>query len=78
LEPAPLALKLSPQFPVIVDLAVKDDARLAVDAHHGLRARIRKVDDGEPSMTKTYEAVSGHPHPFAIRPATPLGPVDGR
>ena len=51
-EDLALRFELGLELKIIVDFAVEGDDVARVPAHHGLIARRRQVDDGQPCMPK--------------------------
>ena len=68
-EAAPARLELWAEIAGIVDLAVIGDDAGAAARHHRLRARRRKIDDGEPRMAERDAGLGVRPHAMRVRPA---------
>src|SRR5262245_57265461 len=48
--------QFTPQFEIVVDLAVKDEPEICIGISHRLQTGIAQVDDSEAPVTKRYRA----------------------
>ena len=69
--PLPMAefLQLTPDFRVIVNFTIEDNAQRAIPITHRLGSSWRQVNDRQPAMRQAYDAVGRKPEPSAIGPA---------
>ena len=64
-----LRLELAAQRAMIIDLAIADDDNLPIRAPHRLSAKLGKLDDRQPPVTKPDPAIGRVPLPETVRPA---------
>ena len=71
------SLQARAQLAMVVDLAVEDDAQLAVDVGHGLRPFRAQIDDGQAARGQSDAPVAGDPHAGGVGTARPHALVHG-
>src|SRR4051812_22805989 len=80
-EGDPLPLEQATDLQEVVDLAVVGDHVTAARGRHGLRARLREVEDGEPPVAERDTIVVLEHDALPVRPAMREGadePLDRR
>jgi hypothetical protein len=68
-EHMPQLLQFLAELEEVVDLSIESDCVTTTSREHRLPTRVRKIDDREPAMTESDEAIIAEPAALSVRPA---------